>query len=401
MPCSCGESLCSALRPILPRPSARRVPRWRWDWPMRAADLRDLQSAHAGASSGSATAASARRAAACSALLRARCASKPADLGDRLSAERRDVLRTDEALEAVDGRPGHVDRRRRAEALREHVADAGELEHRACAAAGDHAGSLARGAQDDPCGVEPADDLVRDRLPVLRHGEEVLAGVLDRLRDRERHLARLPVAEPDAIDLVADDDERGEREAPAALHDLRDAVDLDDPLLELAGLTLSDMLKTRVLLRGRPRRGPSPVRGTGSRRDRTRSLDARLLRRFGERLADGGRLLGLRAGAAQPFQLADASVRRPRRRSSWAEIPRFERNTARRGRSAVPATLPRTRRWRRSRASRFVRTLMLASRPSCEPARRGSGCPCPCTARAGAPCGSRRPSGRPSACRSP
>ena len=43
--------------------------------------------------------------------------------------------------------------------------------------------------------------------------------------------------------------------------------------------------------------------------------------------------------------------------------------------------------------------LMPASRPSCAPARRGSGCPCPCTARAAAPCGSRRPSGRRPACR--
>ena len=79
------------------------------------------------------------------------------------------------------------------------------------------------------------DDLVGDRLPVLRDGEEVLPRVLDGLRDRQRDLARLPVAEADAVDLVADDDERGEREPPAALHDLGDAVDLDDPLLQLAG----------------------------------------------------------------------------------------------------------------------------------------------------------------------
>ena len=39
---------------------------------------------------------------------------------------------------------------------------------------------------------------------------------------------------------------------------------------------------------------------------------------------------------------------------SCAVIPRFDLNTARRGRSAVPATLPRTRRCRRCRASRAV-----------------------------------------------
>src|SRR3974390_696405 len=37
----------------------------------------------------------------------------------------------------------------------------------------------------------------------------------------------------------------------------------------------------------------------------------------------------------------------------------FERNTARRGRSAVPATFLRTRRWRRSRCSDFVRLMRI------------------------------------------
>src|SRR5579884_4194330 len=43
--------------------------------------------------------------------------------------------------------------------------------------------------------------------------------------------------------------------------------------------------------------------------------------------------------------------------TSCAEMPRFERETTRRGRSAVPCTLPRTRRWRRFRASRTLGTL--------------------------------------------
>jgi hypothetical protein len=71
---------------------------------------------------------------------------------------------------------------------------------------------------------------------VLRHGEQVLLRVLDRLRDRERDLARLAVADTDAVDFVADDDERREREAPSALHDLGDTVDLDHALFQLAGL---------------------------------------------------------------------------------------------------------------------------------------------------------------------
>src|SRR4029450_13309981 len=67
-------------------------------------------------------------------------------------------------------------------------------------------------------------------------GEEVLLRVVDGLRDRERNLARLSVADADPVDLVADHDQRGEREQPAALDHLGDAVDLDHPLLQLASL---------------------------------------------------------------------------------------------------------------------------------------------------------------------
>src|SRR3546814_6461694 len=49
-----------------------------------------------------------------------------------------------------------------------------------------------------------------------------------RLRDRCGNLARLAVAEARAALAVADDDERGETEALAALHRLRHAVDVDE-----------------------------------------------------------------------------------------------------------------------------------------------------------------------------
>ena len=62
----------------------------------------------------------------------------------------------------------------------------------------------------------------------------------DRKQLNLSNLARLAVADADAIDLVADDDERREREAPAALDDLRNAVDLDDALLQLARLGVFD-----------------------------------------------------------------------------------------------------------------------------------------------------------------
>src|SRR5262249_35352200 len=140
------------------------------------------------------------------------------------------------------GRLRHVDRVRRAETLRQDVADPTQLEHRADAAAGDHARALAGGAKEDAGGVEATQDLVRDRRAVLRDGEEGLLRVVDGLRDRERHLAGLPVADADAVDLVADHDERREGEAPPALDYLGDAVDLDHALLELASLLAGDHL---------------------------------------------------------------------------------------------------------------------------------------------------------------
>ena len=67
-----------------------------------------------------------------------------------------------------------------------------------------------------------------------RHADQAALGGFGRLADRLGHLAGLAVAEADAALLVADDDERGEAEAPAALHHLGDAVDVDELVHELA-----------------------------------------------------------------------------------------------------------------------------------------------------------------------
>ena len=109
----------------------------------------------------------------------------------------------------------------------------GELEHRAHAAAGDHAGSGGGRLQKHAAGAEDARRLVGDRAAVLGHAEEILLGALDALLDRQRDLVGLAVADAHDFAFVADDHERGEREAPAALDDLGDAVDLDDALLEV------------------------------------------------------------------------------------------------------------------------------------------------------------------------
>ena len=69
--------------------------------------------------------------------------------------------------------------------------------------------------------------------PASGTAKKFLRGLFHALLDRGRDFLRLAVAEADVAVAVADDHERGEGEAPAALHDLGDAVDRDHSLVEL------------------------------------------------------------------------------------------------------------------------------------------------------------------------
>ena len=62
------------------------------------------------------------------------------------------------------------------------------------------------------------------------------AGALDALADRFGHFAGLAVAGADDAGPVSHHHEGAEVEAPAALDDLRHAVDVDDSLFEIARL---------------------------------------------------------------------------------------------------------------------------------------------------------------------
>ena len=71
-------------------------------------------------------------------------------------------------------------------------------------------------------------NFVMQRAAVFqRNADERLLGFLGRLADGFRHFARLAMTEADAALLVADDDECGETEAAAALHNLRNAIDVN------------------------------------------------------------------------------------------------------------------------------------------------------------------------------
>ena len=72
--------------------------------------------------------------------------------------------------------------------------------------------------------------------PAIGIVDHALASDLDALLDGGRDLFGLAVADADLALAVADGDERGEREPTTTLDDLGDAVDRDDPLVELGHL---------------------------------------------------------------------------------------------------------------------------------------------------------------------
>src|SRR5580658_9347308 len=78
-----------------------------------------------------------------------------------------------------------------------------------------------------------ADHRMGDRRAGEGNLEHRLASFLDALLHCQAGFLRLAVAEPDPSVAVADDHERGEREPPAALDDLGDAVHLDGALFVL------------------------------------------------------------------------------------------------------------------------------------------------------------------------
>ena len=252
-----------------------------------------------------------------------------------------------------------------------------------------------------------------------RHVEQVLLGLFGALLDGQRHLLGLAVAEADPAVAVADHDERGEREPTTALDDLGDAVDVDDPrLAQPAGvdgavvggvrnsLTLPSELQT-CFAGGVGDRGdaavveePTAVEHDLARRRRPWPARRRALPTLGWPRRRSRRCRR-RAGRPRPSRRRPACGRR-RRRSPAATMCLFERNTARRGRAAVPWIFLRTRRWRMTRpcatllcdlAHRLL-TSCRSCRPCGGPARRRSGRPCPCRARACGSSGCWRPPGR-------
>src|SRR5690606_22286833 len=216
-----------------------------------------------------------------------------------------DLGRVLQARQRVHRRADDVVRVRGALALREHVVDAGALQHGADAAAGDDAGSRRGRLEEDDAGVLAALHRVRDRAVLgHRHADHVLLGVLGPLRDGVGHLVGLAEALAHGAVAVADDDDRVEGEPAAALDDLRHAVDGHQPLDEggllrrLRAPAAVAVLLRHVAVRFERLKLEAAVAGAlGERADvavvavaaavEDDGLDAGRLRPLGETLADG------------------------------------------------------------------------------------------------------------------
>src|SRR3954454_21181153 len=169
------------------------------------------------------------------------------DVLERQTAACRDLLGADEVLQRLHRGVHDVDRVRGTQALRQHVVDAGALEHGTHRTTGDDTGTGAGRLEQHDTGGRLTLDRVRDGAGDPRHAVEVLLGLLDALGDRRGHLLGLAVADAHGAVAVAHDHQGSEAEAPTTLDDLGHAVDGHHALDEVA------------LLGGRPPGSPPAV----------------------------------------------------------------------------------------------------------------------------------------------
>src|SRR5205823_608763 len=83
---------------------------------------------------------------------------------------------------------------------------------------------------------------VEPQLHVGRqHARQAFLGAIDALADRFRHFVGLAESEADQSVMIACDYQRAEAEAASALHDFRDAIDMDDLFLDLEALRIDPL----------------------------------------------------------------------------------------------------------------------------------------------------------------
>src|SRR5690606_24717116 len=149
---------------------------------------------------------------------------------DLLAALGRDLGRRVHFRQAAQGRAHQVDRVARADRLGQHVLNADRLEHGAHRATGDDASTLGSRLHVHTRRAVAGLHRVPQGAAIELNVAHALAGVFHRLLDRDRHFARLAVAEADLAGAVTHHRQRGEGELAATLDGLADAVDRDQLL---------------------------------------------------------------------------------------------------------------------------------------------------------------------------
>src|SRR6266550_8135555 len=151
----------------------------------------------------------------------------------------RDAPRRRQTLQAVQGRPHHVVRIGRAQALGQDVPDPGAFEHRAHRSTRDHARTRGRRLEQHPARAVLPDDLVRNRAAGERYFGHVAARGFDGLPHRFADLIRLARRDPDLTFTIPHRHQCVEGETATTLHDFRHAIDRDDVLDDAIALALA------------------------------------------------------------------------------------------------------------------------------------------------------------------
>ena len=125
--------------------------------------------------------------------------------------------------------------------------NAQRVEHGAQRTARDDASTHRRRTQNHLARAVTAVDVVMQRAAFAeRNAHQRLLRRFRRLTHGFRHFARLAVTEADAALLVANDDERRKAETLTALHNLRNAIDVNELVDEFAALAIATAVAIAV-----------------------------------------------------------------------------------------------------------------------------------------------------------
>src|SRR5690606_34444738 len=157
------------------------------------------------------------------------------NVADLLATACRNHARALFILQRIERRANHVVGVRRAERLGNHVLNAERLKHGAHRATGDDARAGRGCAENDAARTMATINIVMQCPAFAKRNADhrALCG-FGRLADGFRHFTRLAMSEADAALLIAHHDKRGKAETTATLHDLGDAVDVNQLVHKLA-----------------------------------------------------------------------------------------------------------------------------------------------------------------------